>query len=123
MGVTSPTGIVRVYRKEPVIMYTSPPDTRSMTAVASARAYFEDHLEDRLLPEDVELQTEIVEDGKVIARVIASVPVLKAEFKNHDGAREWLSRQPQWNHCDVEIVLKNSKRDHEIRTLGVKRRL
>lgn len=117
-----PSAIVRVYRKEPVLMHTTAPAARGTTARARAHRYVTEHLTDRV--QECDIRTEIEPDDQgITARVVVDMPVLKGEFKNHDFAREWLCRQAKWDHCDVEIVVKNSTRDHEIRTFGVKRQL
>lgn len=113
-------GIVRVYRIEPLIVHTTPACRHGATAMAQARAWVERNLADRVGQLPVEYST--AEAGtEITVAVTVHAPVMKGEFKHHDAAKAWLCRQVGWNHTEVEIVAKNSKRDHEIRAFGVKR--
>ena len=113
-------GIVRVYRIEPINVYTTPGCRHATTAIAQARAWVERNLADRVGEILVEYAT--AEAGsEIIATVTVHAPVMKGEFKSHQIAKEWLCRQTGWDHTEVEIIAKNSKRDHEIRAFGVKR--
>lgn len=117
----APTGIVRVYTQARVIVHTSDPQPTAVKAVNAARRHIRDYLQDRVPDNELSLDVKI-EGIMYVAQVSRHMPVMKGEFKSHALAREWLSRQQRgFEHTGVEIVVKNSQRDHEIRTASMKR--
>ncbi len=113
-------GMVRVYRKEPQIVFVTPEHTVAKTAADEAVQFIKDNLEGRVDEADVKAVISDISsepaDGIFVVEVTAFLPTLKGEFRDTAAARQWLCRQRGWDHCDVEVILKDSRRDHEIRS-------
>lgn len=112
--------VYRLYRPEWVIAYGTtrgPADADEKDMLVRTMQYFRDHYEGRVRPEDVRFSVTNQSTTYAIARLDIRMPVLKGEFKFAFLAERHANEQG-WS--DWQIVARNSKADHELRSYGVK---
>lgn len=112
--------LTRVYLKEKVHAHTTDVFKSPQSASLSAARHITDVITDRVPGSDVTVEISEIDTEGFLAEVFVYQPVMKGEFKSYELARDWLCRQKNWNHTEVEIVRKFSKRDFELSTFGSK---
>jgi hypothetical protein len=109
--------IFRVYRPEWVIVHTIAGDDPA-DLLDQAHRHAEHTYAGRVKPEHIWFDVYNGADTHHWVHLHLLKPNLKGEFKTLQLARGYVTEQ-DWT--DAEIVVRNSKRDHEIRSVGVKK--